>query len=128
MHCSLSHSSVSLLQASVSQVQASLAHFDDLQQRIPRADIARFETAVRELCFAMLGALGELGWEHAVKEVLLSCADCLKCIWEQCACCALVASQARPAPSYQQTLLPPAERRGATEVERTFCFACGSYR
>lgn len=57
MLCSLSHSSVSLLQASTSQVQASLAHFDDLQQRIPRADIARFETAVRELCFAMLGAL-----------------------------------------------------------------------
>lgn len=41
----------------MSQMQASLAHFDDLQQRIPRADIARFEAAVRELCFAMLGAL-----------------------------------------------------------------------
>ncbi|PRW58402.1 DNA polymerase lambda [Chlorella sorokiniana] len=56
------------------QQRASLAHFDDLQQRIPRADIARFEAAVRELCFAML------------------------------------------------------ERRGADDVERTFCFACGSYR
>ena len=53
----------------MSQLQASLAHFEDLQQRIPRADIARFEAAVRELCFAMLGALC---WASGVGCMLLN--------------------------------------------------------
>lgn len=61
--------SASLPQASMSQLQASLAHFEDLQQRIPRADIARFEAAVRELCFAMLGALC---WASGVGCMLLN--------------------------------------------------------
>ena len=108
-------------------LQSSLAHFEDLQQRIPRADIARFEAAVRELCFAMLGALW---WEaFGARFRRRQCLTAGQAMTAECY--AMPGHALHDGADKNESLFAcctPAERHGATDVERTFCFACGSYK
>lgn len=108
-------------------LQAYLKHLDDLQKRIPREDVARFEAAVRDLCFTMLGALRSARcWVHCVRRAAPCCAgSCSRATakWPLQAGGWCAASATLP-----EQVCIAAERRGAGDVERTFCFACGSYR
>lgn len=93
--------------------QVGLKYFDDLQERIPRAEVARAEALVREVCLRLVGEWP--GWAGRRRGAGVGCGECYSCRRSATDSCLLA-------------LTPAAERHGATDSERTFCFATGSYR